>query len=361
MELNNNIINIIDKSYNKNEFVYNDYKERKQVLNKLVTNLMNCDEFLFSVAFITESGLSKLKLQLHELERKGIKGKILTTNYLNFSEPKALKSLLKFSNIEVKMVYLENNDNYGYHTKGYIFKNKDNYKVLIGSSNLTQNALTINKEWNTEISGSFNDDSIKDVLNEFNKMWNDSHSINVKDIIDKYEKEYLVVEHKVLNDRLDLKVIKPNTMQNIVISRLNELIDNNQKRGLLISATGTGKTYASAFAIKNINKFKPNKVLFICHRETILKQAQITYNYVFGDNIKSCIFSQNNKDLQGYNYIFATFNMLIRDEYLYKFNKNEFDVIVIDEVHRVGDNKYQKIINYFNPKFLYSWYCIPLV
>lgn len=358
MEINSKVIEVIDKTYN-NEFVYNDQKEKKQVLNKIISNLMNCDEFLFSVAFITESGLAKLKLQLHELERKGIKGKILTTNYLNFSEPKALKSLLKFSNIEVKMVYLETNDNYGYHTKGYIFRKDDNYRILIGSSNLTQNALTINKEWNTIIKGTKNDDSISDVLSEFNKMWNHSHSIYVKDIIDKYEKDYLIVEHKIIENKLNLKVIKPNTMQNIVISRLNELINHDQKRGLLISATGTGKTYASAFAIKNISKFKPKKVLFICHRETILHQAEETYNNVFKDEIKSCIFSQNNKELQGFNYIFATFNMLIKDEYLHKFQKNEFDVIVIDEVHRVGDNKYQKIINYFTPYFLLGMSATP--
>ena len=104
-----------------------------KVLNYLKDELHHCDEFYFSVAFITMSGITPLLQDLLELERRGVKGKILTTDYLNFTEPEALEKLLEFSNIEVRFFYQERE---GFHTKGYFFKSGDVYTGIIGSSNI---------------------------------------------------------------------------------------------------------------------------------------------------------------------------------------------------------------------------------
>ena len=128
------------------KFIINNSKYNVKVISTLQTELENCEEFYISVAFITESGITPLLQTLKELEETNIPGKILTTDYLFFSEPKALRKLNQLKNIDVRL-YSVNEKGYGFHTKGYIFKNKENYDILIGSSNITQKALTINKEF----------------------------------------------------------------------------------------------------------------------------------------------------------------------------------------------------------------------
>ena len=362
----------VDRTYLKNSFIYNDPKESQQVLKEIQYHLSICDEFYFSVAFINDGGINKLKLPLKEAMERGVKGKIVTTNYLTFSDPKALTFLLNYCpNIETKMCYLTKNDKFGFHTKGYIFKEKDKYVALIGSSNITSSALTINKEWNSEIVGKEDSPVIKNILLEFNKMFNEAYPL--KDIIERYKRDYeasLVIRQKIDEESkpvTKIHIFEPNSMQKSVIFRANELINSGEKRGLLISATGTGKTFASAFLTKYIEKFEVKKLLFIVHRETILGQAKNTFDLVFDDKIKSAIYSGVKKDIDDKDFIFASYSLLIKENVIdgekkknfERFAKDEFDLIIIDEVHRVGENHYQDIINYFKPKFLLGMSATP--
>lgn len=126
------------------QFVSNNRKEGKKVLSSIEDEIMACDGFQISVAFITMSGITPLLQTLKELEKKNIRGEILTTNYLNFSEPKALKKLNELSNITIRMYDVEAAHE-GFNTKGYIFKKDEIYRIIIGSSNITSAALTIKK------------------------------------------------------------------------------------------------------------------------------------------------------------------------------------------------------------------------
>ena len=133
-------------------FVSNNVSQGRKVLTTLENELSKCTSFSMSVAFITVGGLTPLLETFKNLEEKGIHGQILTTDYLMFSDPRALEKLEQFSNIELKMYCCQENEE-GFHTKGYIFENdKDDYHILMGSSNLTLNALTKNIEWNTNFS-----------------------------------------------------------------------------------------------------------------------------------------------------------------------------------------------------------------
>ena len=195
--INNNILDasktaFIDKSFNSNflfkpTFLSNDYKKGIKILSSLKDALSTCNEFCISVAFITESGITPLLQDLKELESKNVKGKILTTDYLYFSEPKALKRLNSLDNIEVRM-YKVGNDKPGLHTKGYLFKNDDFYRIIVGSSNITQNALTVNKEWNLSFSSLEEGEIARDILNEFNSLWEESDLL--ENSLDNYEKYY---------------------------------------------------------------------------------------------------------------------------------------------------------------------------
>ena len=349
------------------DFIYNsnDRDNPKKVFDTLKDNLENCEEFMFSVAFINDSGLNLFKQIFLDLKKKNpkIKGRIITSNYLSFTEPKALRDLLYYENIEVRMFYINESDKVGFHTKGYIFKYKDDqYKVVIGSSNITQSALTCNNEWNNLIVSTSEGEIMRNILSEFERMWNFSKPLN--EIINQYEEEYkknLGLRKIQKKNETKYEIIKkPNSMQQIFIHNLNESILKGDKRGLLISATGTGKTYASAFAIQNIKGIEVKKLLFIAHRETILRQAIETYKNVFGDAIRIALYSGTNHDLKDANFIFSTISTIGKEKYFNEFNKDEFDFIVIDECHRIGEKTmYQNILNYFKPKYFLGMSATP--
>ncbi len=161
----------------KPQFVSNNYKQGKKVLSSIEDELLACDRFQISVAFITEGGITPLLQTLKELESRGVKGQILTTNYLYFSEPKALEKLNGLSNITLKMYDVEAADE-GFHTKGYIFKNEEIYRIIIGSSNMTSTALSSNREWNTRIVSTEQGEMAQNIVAEFNELWNSKYALS---------------------------------------------------------------------------------------------------------------------------------------------------------------------------------------
>lgn len=348
---------LISNSINSNlalvpKLIINDYSKGNKVLNEIISELNMCEEFLISVAFITTSGITPLLETFKNLNNKGVKGKIITTDYLNFSEPKALRKLLEFPNINIKLYSKEN-----FHTKGYIFKHTDHYKLIVGSSNLTQSALTKNKEWNIKIS-SLEEGSLTDgVITEFYTLWDDAEELTL-DWIKTYEEIYkkqIELARKSKVPSLTQYKLKPNKMQIAAIQSLNQLRETGVDKALLISATGTGKTYLSAFELRNYN---PKKALFIVHREQIAKQALISYKNVFGDTRSMGVLSGNSKDTNK-DFIFCTIQTLSKDDIMLNFKKDEFDYIIIDEVHKAGAASYQKIVNYFKPNFLLGMTATP--
>ncbi len=228
------------------QFVSNDYKEGKKVLSAIEDELLACDEFAISVAFITMGGITPLLQTFKELESKGIRGRILTTDYLNFSEPRAINILAGLKNVSVKM-YRTKQAPEGFHTKGYIFKNGEIYRIIVGSSNVTQSALTTNKEWNTKIVSTEQGEYAQDILNEFEKLWDSPCTLEYEKFIKNYTEEY--IKNKIIQKQkqtakekeivsLEEYQLKPNSMQVQFIANLQELIRKNEKKALLISATG---------------------------------------------------------------------------------------------------------------------------
>lgn len=343
-------------------FLYNSKENKTKVITTLLKDLSECDEFFIAVAFITKSGLQLFKETFEELKNRGIKGKILTTDYLTFTDPDALLDIKNyFPNIEVKM-YKCLDSNSGFHIKSYVFKKGDIYKLVIGSSNMTDKALTINEERNTKLVSTQNGEYIKNIKERYDRLFNEATPLD--DYIETYEKiysEFKAFKEKTLQNSTILEIFKPNTMQIQFVNNLKNSINNGDKRGLLISATGTGKTYASAFGVREI---KPKKLLFVAHRSQLLLQAISTFHNVLPDK-KIALFTGDNKlndelksfvslhkENQEYDILFATIETIYKDENLAKFNKKEFDFIIIDEVHKAGGETYQKLINYFDPRFL---------
>ena len=287
------------------QFVSNDYREGKKVLSSIEDELHSCDSFKISVAFITMSGIAPLLQTLYELEQAGIPGEILTTNYLSFSEPKALRLLHERRNIKIRM-YDVDEAGEGFHTKGYIFRKDGIYRFIIGSSNITSTALTSNKEWNTRAVSTENGEMAEQILAEYEQLWNSPFALSYEDFIERYNTQYEIVKHQRAAAREDSVVslpkykLQPNSMQVGFITNLKKILDLGEERALLISATGTGKTFASAFAMRELG-FK--RVLFLVHRNQLARQAKRSYERVFSRTVTTGIVGAGKYDYDA-DYVF---------------------------------------------------------
>lgn len=228
------------------QFVSNNYKEGRKVIASIEDELLSCERFAISVAFITMSGITPLLQTLKELEKRGIPGRILTTDYLTFSDPKALRKLEEFSNLHVKM-YVTDQTEEGFHTKGYIFKKEEMYRIIVGSSNMTLSALTVNREWNTMIVSTEQGEYAQSVLMEFEDLWNSPQAIEFEQFIDSYTENH--TRNKIIRKQKELARqeqipsleayrLQPNSMQTGFINNLQKIYDAGEDKALLISATG---------------------------------------------------------------------------------------------------------------------------
>lgn len=338
----------------KPQFVSNNYKEGRKVITSIEDELLSCEEFAISVAFITKGGITPLLQTLRELEQRNIPGKILTTDYLTFSDPEALRMLANFTNIELKMFVTEN-EKEGFHTKGYIFKKEEIYRIIVGSSNMTLSALTTNREWNTKIVSTEQGEYTQNVVAEFDQLWNARQSLPFDQFInaytDAYTKNKIIQRQKKLARQaeipsLEVYRLQPNSMQVGFINNLRRIYEAGENKALLISATGTGKTYASAFATREL-EFK--RVLFLVHRNQIAKQALKSYRKVFDGKVSMGMVTGKYQDYNA-DFVFATVQTLSKEETLTRYEKEHWDLIIIDEAHHSSADSYKKIMDYFTPK-----------
>jgi superfamily II DNA or RNA helicase/HKD family nuclease len=349
----------IDQNFNsvrtyRPELLLNDKNLGKKVLTTIEQELRTCDEFMFSVAFITTSGIASLKQTLKELEYRKVPGKILASQYLNFTQPEALRWLLNFTNIELKIVTEGD-----FHSKGYLFRKGKFYNLIIGSSNLTASALSSNKEWNLKVTATESSELIAQSVASFDAefmsatkvdaTWLTTYDLYYRSQLERNRRIQMPFEGEVV------KEIKPNLMQREALENIQRLRKEGKNRALLISATGTGKTYLSAF---DVNVFKPKKFLFVVHRLTIAKKAMETYKSMFGDQFTMGLYSGDEREIDA-DFIFSTIQTISKEEHFTRFKADHFDYIVIDETHRAGASSYQRIMSYFKPGFLLGMTATP--
>lgn len=310
--------------------------------------LYRCQSFTWAVAFITQDMLVPLKVVLADIAAKGVSGTIITSNYLSFNNPRVFEELAKIPNLKVKIA-----GEAGFHVKGYMFEHKDYQTLVIGSANFTRSAMLSNYEWALKVSSQNQADLTEQLAQRVSVLKNNSFDLNEQWLAD-YKKNWrpAPVSHFVKSE----KRITPNKMQQAALRNLQGLIDNGEKRGLVVSATGTGKTYLGAFAAKD---FKPKRFLYVVHREQIAKKSLTSFYHVIGGNKQDYGLLSGSKHDKNKKYLFATIQTLSQPDMLKKFDSNEFDYILIDEAHRAAAPSYQKILQYFNPQFLLGMTATP--
>jgi superfamily II DNA or RNA helicase/HKD family nuclease len=340
--------------------VLNDRATGQKTLEFILENIESCNSFIFSVAFVTRSGVACLHQTLKDFSERGGFGQILISRYLSFSDPHAIKLLQKYKNIEVKFVSAPN-----FHGKNYLFEFDDYARVLIGSSNLTQDALGKNTEINIAAS-----------ITRESSLYINVHSYliewikNSEDITDSVWNEYLDAwknsreqlkksyENKILGsvvDYIEQKIV-PNSMQQDALVNLDKIRKQKLQRSLVISATGTGKTVLSALDVKQSGA---QRLLFVVHRLNIAKKAISEFRKVFGNTKSLGLYSAGAELNSTADFIFSTVQTINSDDHLKRFASTDFDYIIIDETHRAGAATYQKVIEYFKPNFLLGMTATP--
>ncbi len=340
------------------KFLTNNPNRGEKVITSLKQEMINCDGFMFSVAFVTDDGINALLSEFKYLIDHNIKGKILVSQYQNFTQPKALKKLMSFPNIELRIVTEEFMK---MHSKCYIFGRKGTYDIIIGSSNLTNSALCSNGEWNLKFNSMDSGEVISSIINEFNHIFEYSTKIT-DDWIEQYSELYYnekklraaLVQHNLQYLENKPHTISPNKMQSEALRNLKEIRDKGEDRALVISATGSGKTFLSAFDALSYG----GKILYIVHRNPILNKSMDSFKTVFESTAKIERYDPKKNNLNA-DCLFTTNVALADPDVLKRIPKDQFDYILIDEVHHIGAPTYQKILNHFTPKFLMGMTATP--
>ena len=323
-------------------------------LSTIQANLRRCKSFAFSVSFIKKAGLVLLSKDIKAAVERGAKGRVITSTYQNFTDVESLnffQGLSQFPNFECHLddECFMDEKNYsvnGFHSKGYIFELEDGVEMVVGSSNITRYALLKNVEWDLVVSCDKLSKVYRDAMEEFENLWSRTFSLTQDRIKNYAMKLSFAIERWDMDYDMANPEIKPNYMQRKALRELNRYRAIGQSRSLVISATGSGKTYLAAFDALNFN---PDRLLYIVHEGSILKKSLETFQKVFG-GAKTCgLYSGEAKEMEA-DFLFSTNVSMCRS--LELFDKKEFDYIIIDECHHAVADSYRKIIDYFEPEFL---------
>ena len=334
---------------------------RMQLYYQLIQSLKKADSVDIIVSFLMESGVKMLLEELDNALKRGAKIRILTGNYLGITQPSALYLLKKKLGSRVDMRFYNEKDR-SFHPKSYIFHYRGYSDIYIGSSNISRSALTSGIEWNYRFSSVSDPKNYEKFYQAFEDLF-EHHSI----IIDNEElKRYSQNWHRPAvakdleryeyshqneeNESEDTKVrllYEPRGAQIEALCALEDTRAEGAKRALVQAATGVGKTYLAAFDSKSYER-----VLFVAHREEILKQAAVSFRNV--RNSEDYGFFTGEEKSTDKSVIFASVATLGRSEYLSEkyFAPDYFQYLVIDEFHHAVNEQYQRIVKYFKPQFL---------
>lgn len=311
----------------------------------LYESIERAERIRFIVAFLMESGAKLLANQLADAARRKIPIQILTGRYMSITEPSAIYHLFNILGDNLDICFFSDKVR-SFHPKAYLFDYKDDSEIIIGSSNISHSALTYGVEWNYRLRRSLSPNDYDMFSNTFDDMFA-NHSVPVTDEeLKQYSLSWRKPKLVVLEAPKSMpKIPEPTGAQIEALYQLRRAREEGIDKGLVVAATGVGKTYLSAFDSQDFKR-----ILFVAHREEILRQAADSFEIV---RPKSSIgfYTGSQKD-EGANIIFATVQTLAREPHLKNFAPDHFDYLVIDEFHHAAADSYVKVINHFKPKFL---------
>ena len=331
-------------------------QSRVSLSSEIERDIESADSICMIVSFLKLSGVNLIYDHLKRFcSNSQHRLRIITTTYCGVTDAKAVERLANLPNTEIRISY--NTEIERLHAKSYIFERNSGFSTAyIGSSNLSKSAQTDGLEWNIRVTNVENPHIINAALATFDIYWN-SH--NFEDFreggIEKLHNELQKIrEPKLATDILCKYTILPHQKQ--ILDKLSVIREGGIKRNLIVAATGTGKTVISAFDYKVFSEQTEgtHRLLFVAHREEILKQSRRTYRSVLQDANFGDLWVGDFRPTNGIEHLFisvATFNSKF-DNIFRDLPADYYDYIVIDEAHHLVADSYRTILSKFSPRLL---------